>query len=415
MRSNNPLKRKLRTPTPPPTSPTADTTVPQASTSPMSKKPSKRTEGTNIFEELHDKWELCNQQFKNVTIADWFQKRNADTALFLFHIFPTKYKEATLRLKLQKVPLPNPAHSPYAHLFNDKSYTTILQGTLKAKAAIQKKHTWERLRSYLPLPSPSSSSAPGPSTTPAPLMRSHAVIFPSALPQLSQPRAPLEVQPSSPTRSPSLLPFNPLPLPESPRPPSLLQHALSPLLWSQEHRREHSLMELYIKPNPVVTNEPDLNDPMEDAPQPHIEPIPEPDPDSPIKDTPPPAKSPPPPKPEEWKPYEPTGGKYGTMYALEHGEQLTEPWKQFHEEAGPSTVEKRPVSPTSKVSTPKHFVGSERQTILSTPVYVTPAPSLPPTPNLSNLPTAPDSTQQHTVALPFGYIPTLGLPEPPDI
>ena len=100
MKSNNLLKKKSKTQTPLPTSLTADTTVLQASTSPTSKKPSKRTEGTNLFEKLHDKWELCNQQFRNVIVANWFWKRSANTALFLFHIFPTKYKEATLRLKL---------------------------------------------------------------------------------------------------------------------------------------------------------------------------------------------------------------------------------------------------------------------------------------------------------------------------
>ena len=93
---------------------------------PNIQKPSKRTEGTNLFKKMYNNWEICNKQFKNITVASWFRKKNADTALFLLHIFPTQYKEATLRLRLQKTPLPNPAHSPYAHLFQDKNYATLL-------------------------------------------------------------------------------------------------------------------------------------------------------------------------------------------------------------------------------------------------------------------------------------------------
>ena len=165
-------------------------------------------------------------------------------------------------------------------------------------------------------------------------------------------------------------------------------------------------MELYVEPIP----EPEPDSPIEDT-LPLIE---QPPPDNPREDTPPFIEPPPPPPPpKEWKPYEPTGGRYPATYALKHGEQLTEPWKQFHEEAGPSTVEKRPVSPISEVCTPKHFIGSERQTIPSTPAYITPAPSVPPTPNLSNPPSAYGSTQRHTVALPFRYSPLSGLPELP--
>jgi len=359
---------------------------------------------------MYNNWEARNQQFKSTTVADWFRKTNTNTALFLHHIFPTEYKEATLRLKLRKTPLPNPAYSPYAHLFKDKKYATILQAALKAKAAIRKKHAWERSRSYSPLSSLlPSSSGPTPSITPAPLTRHHAVIFPSALPQLSQPQVPLVVRPLSPTQSPSH-PRRPSPPPKPPRPPSPLQRALSPLLWSQGHKREHSLMELYVEPK----FESESDSPMEDNEPIHTisdEPVPEPEPDSPMEDI--PLSIEPPPPPKEWKPYKPTGGRYLATYALKHGEQLTEPWKKFHEEAGPSTVEKRPVSPTSEVSTPKHFVGSERQTIPSTPAYVTPAGSVPPSPNVSNLPSAPRSTYQHTVALPFGYSPLSGLLELP--
>jgi len=390
MRSNNPLKRKSKTPTPPPPSP-VNTTAPQVSTSPTSKKPSKRTEGTNLFEELHDKWILRNQQFRNDIIANWFRKRNTDTALFLFHIFPTEYKEATLRLKRQNIPLPNPAHSPYAHLFKDKSYATILRAALKAKAATRKKHAWEQSRSYSLLSSlPSSPSGPAPLTTPAPLKRSHAVIFQPALPQPSQPPAPVMVEPLSPTQSPSPQPSPlPLPLPEPPRPPFPLQRALSPLLWSQGHKREHSSMELYIEPNPTPPEEPEEDSPMEEVP-----PLPE---------------------PEEWMPYEPTGGRYGATHALEHGEQPTQPWREFLQGEGPSTTEKRPTSPSSEVSIPKHFADSQRRSVPSTPLHVTPSPSVPPTPNPSAPPSAPGSIYRHTVALPFGYTPNSGLPELPDI
>jgi len=172
-------------------------------------------------------------------------------------------------------------------------------------------------------------------------------------------------------------------------------------------------MELYIKPRSDLESD----SPMEDSePMPTIpdEPAPKPEPDNPMEDTSLPIEPPPPlPPPKEWKPYEPTGGRYLATYALKHGEQLTEPWKQFHAEAGPSTVEKRPVSLTSKVSTPKHFIGSEKQTILSTPAYVTLASSVPPTPNLSAPPSTLGSAQRHTVALPFGYSPHSRLPELP--
>ena len=169
-------------------------------------------------------------------------------------------------------------------------------------------------------------------------------------------------------------------------------------------------MEFYIEPQ----SEPEPDSPMEDNEPVPIIPDHKWDSDSPMEDPPPPVEQPPPPPPpKEWKPYEPTGGRYLATYTLKHGEQLTEPWRQFHEEAGPSTVEKRPVSPTSEVSTPKHFVGSERQTIPSTPAYITPAGSIPPSPNISNPPSAPASTYRHTVALPFGYFPLSGLPELP--
>ena len=74
-------------------------------------------------------------------------------------------------------------------------------------------------------------------------------------------------------------------------------------------------MELYVEPTSAAPN-----DPMED------ETNPKPDSDSPMEDPPPPVEPPPLlPSPKEWKPYEPMGGRYGTTYALKHGEQLTEP------------------------------------------------------------------------------------------
>ena len=111
----------------------------------------------------------------------------------------------------------------------------------------------------------------------------------------------------------------------------------------------------------------------------------------------------------------PTGGQYRATHALEHREQPTQPWREFPQDAGLSTAKKRPTSPNSKVSVPKHFADSQRQSVPSTPLYVMPAPSIPPTPNLSVLPSVPGSTYQHTVALPFGYTPNSRLPELPDV
>ena len=156
-------------------------------------------------------------------------------------------------------------------------------------------------------------------------------------------------------------------------------------------------MELYIKPTPAVPEEPEEDSPMEEAMDEAADEVP------------------PLPEPEEWTPYEPTGGQYGATHALEHGEQPTGPWREFLQDAGPSTAEKRPTSPSSEVSVPKHFADSQRQSIPSTLAYVTPAPSFPPTPNLSVPPSAPSSTYRHTVALPFGYTPNSGLPELPDV
>jgi len=126
-------------------------------------------------------------------------------------------------------------------------------------------------------------------------------------------------------------------------------------------------------------------------------------------------KVPPLPESEEWTPYEPTGGQYRATHALEHREQPMQPWREFLQDAGPSTAEKRPIFPSSKVSIPKHFADLQRQSVLSTPLYITPAPLVPPTPNLSVPPSIPGSTYWHTVALPFGYTPNSGLPDLPDI
>ena len=156
-------------------------------------------------------------------------------------------------------------------------------------------------------------------------------------------------------------------------------------------------MELYIEPTPAIPEEPEEDSPMEETMDEAADEVP------------------PLPEPEAWTPYEPTGGQYRATHALEHGEQPTGPWREFLQDAGPSTAEKRPTSPSSEVSVPKHFVGSERQSIPSTPAYVTPAPLVPPTPNLSVPPSAPGSTYRHTVALPFGYTPNSGLPELPDV
>ena len=91
-------------------------------------------------------------------------------------------------------------------------------------------------------------------------------------------------------------------------------------------------MELYIEPTPTIPEEPEEDSPMD--------------------------KVPPLPEPEEWTPYKPTGGQYGATHTLEHGEQPTQPWREFLQDAGPSTAKKRPTSPSSEVSIPKHFADS---------------------------------------------------------
>jgi len=99
-----------------------------------------------------------------------------------------------------------------------------------------------------------------------------------------------------------------------------------PITWPT-HTRQHSSMEYFTEPAPVIT------DPASDS-----------DGDSPMRD-----RSPSPPH----MPYQPRPSG-SNVYELEANEQPSPPWKAWLSQPSPPTSITRPVSPSSETSAPKH-------------------------------------------------------------
>ena len=224
------------------------------------------------------------------------------------------------------------------------------------------------------------SSAPGPTiTTPTP---TSPIILPT-VPRVATPRPSPELPvthipprpPSPPKYHPSNLPFG---------------KALDPLWWDQHHRQGITFKE----PEP----EPEQDDPME------------PDPDIPMESPALSSVSPTLSKPDvqmtsPFVPYQPNPAyTQNPSYELQAREQPSAPWQEILSQ--PSTpMSKRAISPTSEVSTPKHYRDSAGRS-----VPVTPAQSVPHSPGAS----VPNTNLRHTVELPFGSTPVPAIPELPE-
>ena len=150
----------------------------------------KHKEYTILFEVLHHKWMIQSRQFKDEAVFNWFRKKDKTTALFLYHIFPTEYREATKRLKNKGTKLPNPSHSKYGNILKNKEFMKTLRALLKAARDTKRKSAWGRRHTpsaHLAL-GPFLLSVPDPSTiiVPAPAPIS-PVILPT-VPQVATPR-----------------------------------------------------------------------------------------------------------------------------------------------------------------------------------------------------------------------------------
>jgi len=141
------------------------------------------------------------------------------------------------------------------------------------------------------------------------------------------------VAPSAPTTqipqniSQPVIPPSMPPRARTPTLPTTFSQAIPaiPITWPT-HTRQHSSMEYFTEPAPVIT------DPATDS-----------DGDSPIRD-----RSPSPPH----MPYQPRPSG-SNVYKLEANEQPSPPWKAWLSQPSPPTSITRPVSPSSETSAPK--------------------------------------------------------------
>ena len=187
-------------------------------------------------------------QFKDEAVFNWFRKKDETMALFLYHIFPTEYREATERLKGKGIKLPNPSHSKYGNILKDKEFVETLRALLKVARDTKRKSAWGRRHTpstYLtsgpfPLSAPCPPTVIAPAKPPAPTPISPSVVLPTVLqvatlrpgPELPVTHVPPR-PPSPPKYHPSNLPF---------------RKALEPLLWSQHHRCGFLSMEYFKEP-----------------------------------------------------------------------------------------------------------------------------------------------------------------------
>jgi len=101
-------------------------------------------------------------------------------------------------------------------------------------------------------------------------------------------------------------------------------------------------------------------------------------------------------------PYQPNPGKL--TYKLGTSKQPLTPWQEFLSQRS-TPASKQAASPTSKVSTPKHYWDSAGRS-----VPVTPTQSAPHTPSTSVL----NTNYRHTIELPFRSTPVPAIAELPE-
>jgi len=328
--------RKHKRETTPPTPQTVDTAA------------LRREQCITHFKGLYQKWTQRNKQFRTTTVANWFRRNNKDTALFLYTFFRPLYDEATETIKAKEkgIMLPNPAHSQWSHLLENKAFLIMLRISMTRAGnnrSCVEPTSLGGTSCYNP-PSFSFLSHPqmptAPVAPPAPTVQAPQTVFPTALPQLMPLRA----------RTPPL--------------PTTFTQAIQaiPITWPT-HTCHHSSMEYFTEPTAPAT------DPATNS-----------DGDSPMRDrSPSPVHTPYQPRPSGSKTYE-----------LEANEQPSPPWKAWLSQPSSPTAITQPISPSSETSVPKrqrHDDGSYTLITSSATLPISPtSPSAQATPDYQSLP-----------------------------